>query len=267
MHKLVLAASLVAALVLAACGSATPPPSQAVVSPPPASPAPSIPTDPATPEPADPTAEPPVATPAPTPKPTAKPTPKPTPRPTAPSFNRAERYLIDGIMRGESDCSPVRSKLPARAIAGIDCDLVGSPVARVGYYLFRNEADLLDAYLARMEAEGIALESGGCLEGRARAPTFRGVMTGSHLIAKAASSTARATVTTAPPCPAPTSMSDCSVGPPTRAAWTRGPGSATKTCLASRRSGTRTSSIDRSDPEGRRLRPGRRPPCPPIAVR
>jgi hypothetical protein len=165
MHKLVLAASLVAALVLAACGSATPPPSQAVVSPPPASPAPSIPTDPATPEPADPKAEPPVATPAPTSKPTAKPTPKPTPRPTAPSFNRAERYLIDGIMRGESDCSPVRSKLPARAIAGIDCDLVGSPVARMGYYLFRNEADLLDVYLARMEAEGIALESGSCLEG------------------------------------------------------------------------------------------------------
>ena len=47
----------------------------------------------------------------------------------------------------------------------IDCDLVGSPAARVGYYLFRNEADLLDVYLARMEAEGIALESGSCLEG------------------------------------------------------------------------------------------------------
>ena len=169
MHKLVLAASLVAALVLAACGSATPPPSQAVVSPPPASPAPSIPTEPATPEPADPTAEPPVATPAPTPKPTAKPTPKPTPRPTAPSFNRAERYLIGGIMRGEGDCSPVRSKLPARAIAGIDCDLVGSPAARVGYYLFKSQADMLHHYFARMEAEGIALESGGCWEGEGEA--------------------------------------------------------------------------------------------------
>ena len=161
MHKLVLAASLMAALVLAACGSATPPPSQAVVSPPPASLAPSAPTDPATPEPADPTAEPPVATPA----PTARPTPKPTPRPTAPSFSRAERYLIEGIMRGESDCSPMRSGLPARAIAGIDCDLVGSPAARMGYYLFKNEADMLNAYLARMDAEGIALESGGCLDG------------------------------------------------------------------------------------------------------
>jgi len=160
MHKLVLAASLIAALILAACGSATLPPSQAVVSPPPASPAPSAPTDPATPEPADPTAAPPVVTPA----PTARPTPNPAPRPTAPSFSKAEKYLIGGIMRGEGDCSPVRSGLPARAIAGIDCDLVGSPVARMGYYLFKNEADTLDAYLARMANEGIELESGSCLD-------------------------------------------------------------------------------------------------------
>jgi len=166
MHKLVLAASLVAALVLAACGSSTPPPSQAVVSPPPASPAPSVPTDPATPEPADPTAKPPVATPAPTPEPTAKPTPKPTPRPTNPPFNRAERYLIGGIERGEGDCSPVRStRLPAGAIAGVDCDLIGSPVARAGYYLFENDEDMLDAYFARMRAEGVSLESGdGCFK-------------------------------------------------------------------------------------------------------
>lgn len=167
MNKLVLAASLMAALVLAACGASTPAPSQGAVSPPPASPvvpaspAPSVPTDPATPEPADPTAEPVV-----TPAPTARPTPKPTPRPTPVAFTRAERYLIDGIMRGEGDCSPVRSTgLPGGAIAGIDCDLVGSPVARVGYYLFKNEAGMLDAYFARMRAEGIALESGdGCVD-------------------------------------------------------------------------------------------------------
>ena len=157
MSKLVLAASLIAAVVLAACGSTTPPPSQAVVSPPPVSPAPSVPTDPATPEPADPTAEPPTVTPA----PTVRPTPKPTPRPTQPTFSRAERYLIDGIMRGESECSPVRgARLPADAIAGIDCDLVGSPVARAGYYLFKDDADMLDAYFARMQAEGVAVDSG-----------------------------------------------------------------------------------------------------------
>jgi hypothetical protein len=159
MHKLVLAASLVAALLLAACGASAPAPSQPAVVPSaaPVSPAPSLPADPSTPEPSDE----PVVTPA----PTARPTTQPTPRPTEPSFSRAERYLIDGIMRGEGDCSPVRSGLPARAIAGIDCDLIGSPVARVGYYLFENEADLLDAYFARMQAEGITPESGdGCNE-------------------------------------------------------------------------------------------------------
>jgi hypothetical protein len=153
MSRLILAASLTAAFVLAACGAPTPPPSQpAVVTPP--SPAPSIP--------ADPTPEPPVVTPGPTVHPTAK----PTPRPTAPAFNRAERYLIDGIMRGEGDCSPVRGdRLPPGAIGGIDCDLVSTPVARMGYYLFRNDADMLDAYIARMDAEGVELESGGCISG------------------------------------------------------------------------------------------------------
>jgi hypothetical protein len=160
MPKIVLAASLIAAFVLAACGASAPSPSQPAVVPP-ASPVPSSPTQRSTPEPADPTAEPPVVT----PDPTVRPTPEPTPRPTEPSFNRAERYLIEGIMRGEGDCSPVRTSLPARAIAGIDCDLVASPVARMGYYLFENDADMLDAYLARMEAEDVALDTGGCRPG------------------------------------------------------------------------------------------------------
>ena len=69
-------------------------------------------------------------------------------------------------MRGEGDCSPVRGTgLPGDAIAGIECDLIGSPVARVGYYLFRNDADMLDAYFARMRAEGLGVESGdGCVD-------------------------------------------------------------------------------------------------------
>jgi hypothetical protein len=159
MPKLVLAASLMAAFVLVACSTPTPPPSEAAVSPPPS--APSVSAPPASPVPSAP-AEP---SPVPTPDPTVRPTPKPTPLPTEPSFNRAERYLVDGIMRGEGDCSPVRSGLPPKAIGGIDCDLIGSPVARIGYYLFRSEADTLDAYFARMRAEGIGLESGdGCLE-------------------------------------------------------------------------------------------------------
>jgi hypothetical protein len=149
MPKLVLAASLLAVIALAACGTPVPPPSQAVVSPPPASPEPSAPTPP----------------PSATPAPTVRPTPAPTPRPTALTFSRAERYLIDGIMRGESDCSPVRSGLPGRAIAGIDCDLIGSPVARIGYYLFENDDDMLDVYMARMSVENIVIDSGACAPG------------------------------------------------------------------------------------------------------
>ena len=165
MPRLILAASLMTAFILAACGAPTPPPSQPAVATPP-SPAPSIPAVPVTPEPADPTAEPPVVTPAPTVRPTPKPTAKPTPRPTEPSFSFAERYLIDGIMRGEGDCSPVRGgDLPGRAIAGIDCDLIETPVARVGYYLFGSDQDMLEVYFARMRAEGIELESGdGCID-------------------------------------------------------------------------------------------------------
>jgi hypothetical protein len=157
--KLVLAVSLLAALIVAACGSAAPAPSGAVVSPPPASFSPSAPAPEGTP-----TA--PVATPVPTVQPTAAPTAKPTAVPTPrPAYSRAERYLLEGMMRGEGDCSPVRSGLPGRAIAGIDCDLVGSPVARMGFYLFRNETDLLKVYLARMKAEGIGIETGGCIDG------------------------------------------------------------------------------------------------------
>jgi hypothetical protein len=161
--KLVFAGSFMAALVLAACGASTPAPSQPSVSVPPSSPivsapdspAPSTPTDPATPAPTDP----PLATPA----PTVKPTPKPT---TKPTFTRAERYLIDGIMRGESECHPVRGgALPGLAIAGIDCDLVGSPVARAGYYLFKNDEDMLDAYMARVTVENLVVDSAACAPG------------------------------------------------------------------------------------------------------
>ncbi len=165
MNKFVLAASLVAALILSACGASTPTPSQTPASPvpsqptvsaPPASPSPSTPSDPATPEP---TAEPPA-----TPVPTVKPTPKPTPKPV--SFSRAERYLVDGILRGESDCSPVRGDaLPGLAIAGIDCDMIGTPVARMGFYLFKNDDDMLDAYMARVSVENLIVDSGACVPG------------------------------------------------------------------------------------------------------
>ena len=157
MNKFVLAAAMLAALILAACGTSTPVPS------PSSSPsaAPSQPAVSPTPVPSpssSPSAEP-TGTPVATPAPTAKPTPKPTPV----AFSRAEKYLIEGIMRGESDCSPVRGDaLPGLAIAGIDCDLIASPAARMGFYLFKNDADMLDAYMARVSVENLVVDSGAC---------------------------------------------------------------------------------------------------------
>ncbi|HET9085484.1 MAG TPA: hypothetical protein VFN41_13870 [Candidatus Limnocylindrales bacterium] len=162
MNKLVFATALVATLILAACGSSAPVPSpsgapSAAPSQGAVSPEPTIQPSPS----ASPSVEP-TATPAPTPAPTAKPTPKPTPV----AFNRAEKYLIEGIMRGESDCSPVRGNaLPGHAIAGIDCDLVASPAARMGFYLFKNDDDMLDAYMARVSVENLIVDSGACVPG------------------------------------------------------------------------------------------------------
>lgn len=145
MPKPVLAASILVALVLAACGGSTAAPSQAAVTPS---------ASPASPAPSD------------SPEPSASPTSAPTASPTQAAFSRAEQYLIDGIMRGESDCSPVRGgDLPGSAVAGIDCVVVGSPVARAGYYLFGNQDDLLDAYMARISEEGLVVDSGACAPG------------------------------------------------------------------------------------------------------
>ena len=69
-------------------------------------------------------------------------------------------------MRGESDCSPVRgANLPGLAIAGIDCDLVASPAARMGFYLFKNDDDMLDAYMAHVSVENLVVDSGACVPG------------------------------------------------------------------------------------------------------
>ena len=158
MNKFVLAAAMVVVVILAACGASMPTPSQSVV--PSAAPSQGAVSPTPTIQPS-PSAEP-SATPVPTPGPTAKPTPKPTPV----AFSRAEQYLIDGVMRGESDCSPVRGDgLPGLAIAGIDCDLVGTPVARMGFYLFKNDDDMLDAYMARVSVENLVVDSGACVPG------------------------------------------------------------------------------------------------------
>jgi hypothetical protein len=163
MSKLVLTASLLAVLAIAACSPAAAAPS--VVPPIPSSPS------------APPSAEPPPSdapeTPAPTPTPTppARPAPDPTDPPETPDpaileFTADEMYLVDGIRRGAAmDCEPVRSDLPKKAIAGVEC--IGGEwfVARLGFYLFENDKEMLEHYTARMQAEGVTLDHGSCFDG------------------------------------------------------------------------------------------------------
>src|SRR4029453_19392488 len=92
------------------------------------------------------------------PKPPLGATPRPpTPRPTAQAFTDAEQDLLDGVQRGTKDCEPVRGRgrLPKSARAGIECDSPDPAVARVGFYVFANGEAMINAYLSRMEAEGV----------------------------------------------------------------------------------------------------------------
>jgi hypothetical protein len=157
MSRYLIAILIVAAVALAACSAAANAPSQAPL--PTASPA--VPS-------AAPTITPPVSTPLPTttPKP-ASPEPTARPQPTPVAFTAKERYLRDGVIRGAVDCKPVTGsgELPPAAIAGIECRSDDRGVARIGFYLFKDDADMLRAYTARMSEEGVALESGNCRDG------------------------------------------------------------------------------------------------------
>jgi hypothetical protein len=161
MSRFVLAASLVATVLLAAYSVAPIVPSP-VPSPSPAGP--SAPPSVAPPSVAPPSVAPPSV--APSPKPPVA-TPEPPAAEVPPEFTAAERYLLDGVVRGATDCEPAGGSddLPRDAIAGIECDSDDGAVARIGFYLFGNDADMLDAYFFRMNAEGVARDSGTCYEG------------------------------------------------------------------------------------------------------
>ena len=118
---------------------------------------------------------PPAESPAPTPQPSDRPsptpapvvTPQPTPAPTPEpvKLTATERYLIDGIRRTALDCQPVRAHLPGKAYAGVECRSDDPAVARMGFYLFHTDRDMLDAYFARVRAEGLKRDSGACADG------------------------------------------------------------------------------------------------------
>ena len=167
--SLALAASI-AIIALAACSASPIAPSDSPSAPPVVI-APSESPD-ATPAPS---VTPPPATPAPTKAPVGTPRP-PTPRPTAVAFNAAEQHLLDGVQRDTKNCEPAGGieDLPGDALAGIECDSTDPAVARVGFYLFANDQDMIDAYMVRMRDEGIELDSGSCAEGEAENAYYPG---------------------------------------------------------------------------------------------
>ena len=174
----------IAVVAVAACGAspikAPAPPSASPVGPSASPSTPSTVTPPPTVTPAPATPQPPAVTPAPAaPQPVVKPppaAPRPTqppavgtPRPTAPDFGEGEQYLLDGVQRGTKNCQPASGsdELPESAVAGIECDSSDPGSARIGFYLFANDDDMLSAYLDRMRSEGVAIDSGSCDEGEA----------------------------------------------------------------------------------------------------
>ena len=167
MKKSVLTAMVVAVIALAACSAPTtrvPSPSgdASIPSAAPttaATPAPTLAPEPTT-----------VATPAPS-KPAVTPTPTSKPKPTQRPISEGERYLLAGVLRGAVDCHVVRSGLPPKSRAGIECASDDRQVARVGFYYFERDDDLLAAYAARKVREGVALDSGpACKEGESEGP-------------------------------------------------------------------------------------------------
>jgi len=82
------------------------------------------------------------------------------------TFTAKERYLIRGIQRTAVDCRPVREDLPSKAYAGVECRSDDPAVARMGFYLFHNDKDMLSVYYARVHAEGLKVGSGACVDGK-----------------------------------------------------------------------------------------------------
>jgi hypothetical protein len=163
MSKLILTASLLAVLAIAACSPAAAGPlaTPSVPSSPSASPTVQLPSS----------APPETPAPNPTPTPAARPDPDPSdapeiPEPAIVEFTPGEIYLADGIVRDLSDCEPVRGELlPTTAVAGIECLAENPYIARVGFYLFENDEEMFDHYVARMQAEGVTLDQGSCFDG------------------------------------------------------------------------------------------------------
>ena len=94
---------------------------------------------------------------------TSTPAISPTPSAAASSIatpTPAEATLLDGMRLDlKGACRPLRSGLPANAIAGLDCRPSDPTVADLHVLLFDRDSDLVTAYLAIVGAQGITLRT------------------------------------------------------------------------------------------------------------
>ena len=80
-----------------------------------------------------------------------------------PTFAPAEAALIAGLRPDAAiDCAPRRSRLPARAITGVECRVNAAVAKRVGFYGFRDARDAALTYLERLSEYDVAPASGDC---------------------------------------------------------------------------------------------------------
>ena len=165
-------------------------------------------------------------------------TPKPPPAQVPPDFTAAERYLLDGVRRGATDCEPAGGSddLPRDAIAGIECD--SDDPARGPHRLLplrerrRHARRLLlpDERRRRGTRLGYVLRRRG--RGRLHAGRGRSSRAG-----MAASSTTRVLPTTERPCRERMCTSASSVVRATRAPWMPSRGGSTRMYPGPPRSG------------------------------
>lgn len=105
------------------------------------------------------------AAPSPSPSPSTLPAPSPT---AAAATARQIEQDLQYRLRPDTKvaCTPKRTGLPARAVAGIECQVGTSLVTVVGIYGFRSQEAALKTYIERLAQNGVRLRSGDCAAGK-----------------------------------------------------------------------------------------------------
>jgi len=84
-------------------------------------------------------------------------------------------YILAGIAPELSECTERQDDLPGTAIAAVECQVDSNVVDSVGFYLFADDDDMLDAYFGRLASNGVAPDT-NLRWTVANGPTYIGVL-------------------------------------------------------------------------------------------